>query len=163
MTTVERLLCLGGCLAAIASALPASAQNQAAGLRTSDLLSVQLYAVGGAFVPLGGNSTVSALDVSTVPGATSSVSGGASSIKPLLGALDNDVLQISLKISKQVLESCGKLAAAKAERDLRSVRLDRLKDRASHLSVPTPFRPLLYGLRLHIDMVRQEARKSTSP
>ena len=38
-------------------------------------------------------------------------------------------------------------------------RLDRLKDRASHLSVPTPFRPLVYSLRLHIDMVREEAQK----
>jgi RND family efflux transporter MFP subunit len=46
----------------------------------------------------------------------------------LLGTLDNDVLQISLKISKQVLDSRGKLAAAKAERDLRAVRLDRLKE-----------------------------------
>jgi membrane fusion protein (multidrug efflux system) len=46
----------------------------------------------------------------------------------LLGTLDSDVLQISLKISKQVLASHGKLAAAKAERDLRSVRLDRLKE-----------------------------------
>src|SRR5436305_4449141 len=46
----------------------------------------------------------------------------------LLGALDNDVLQISLKISKQVLESRGKLAAAKAERDLRAVRAARLKE-----------------------------------
>jgi RND family efflux transporter MFP subunit len=46
----------------------------------------------------------------------------------LLGALDNNVLQISLKISQQVLQSRGKLAAAKAERDLRSVRLDRLKE-----------------------------------
>jgi len=42
-------------------------------------------------------------------------------------------------------------------------RLDRLKDRASHLSVPTPFRPLVYSLRLHIDMVRQEAQKLVSP
>jgi membrane fusion protein (multidrug efflux system) len=46
----------------------------------------------------------------------------------LLASLDSDVLQISLKISKQVLESHGKLAAAKAERDLRAVRLERLKD-----------------------------------
>src|SRR5262245_33002600 len=38
----------------------------------------------------------------------------------LLGALDNDVLQVGLKIAKQVLESRGKLAAAKAERDLRA-------------------------------------------
>jgi RND family efflux transporter MFP subunit len=46
----------------------------------------------------------------------------------LLGTLDNDVLQISLRISQQVLESHGKLAAAKAERDLRSVRLGRLQE-----------------------------------
>ena len=38
-------------------------------------------------------------------------------------------------------------------------RLDSLKDQASHLSVPTSFRPLVYSLRLHIDMVRQEAQK----
>lgn len=38
--------------------------------------------------------------------------------------------------------------------------LDRLEDRASRLSVPTPFKPLVYALRLHIDLVREEARKS---
>ena len=42
-------------------------------------------------------------------------------------------------------------------------RLNQLKDRASHLSVPTPFKPMVYGLRLHIDMVREEAQKSISP
>jgi len=42
-------------------------------------------------------------------------------------------------------------------------RLDRLKDLASHLSVPTPFKPLEYGLRLHIEMVRHEAQKTISP
>jgi hypothetical protein len=36
-------------------------------------------------------------------------------------------------------------------------RLNRLKDHASRLSVPTAFKPLVYSLRLHIDMVRQEA------
>jgi TRAP-type uncharacterized transport system substrate-binding protein len=41
-------------------------------------------------------------------------------------------------------------------------RLDRLKQRASHLSVPTPFKPLVYALRLHIDMVRQEAQKAST-
>jgi TRAP-type uncharacterized transport system substrate-binding protein len=30
-------------------------------------------------------------------------------------------------------------------------RLDRLEDRASHLSVPSAFKPLVYALRLHID------------
>jgi TRAP-type uncharacterized transport system substrate-binding protein len=41
-------------------------------------------------------------------------------------------------------------------------RLDRLRDRASRLSVPTAFRPLVYSLRLHIDMVREEARKDSA-
>ena len=42
-------------------------------------------------------------------------------------------------------------------------RLDRLELRASRLSVPSAFKPLVYGLRLHIDMVRHAAQKSTSP
>ena len=50
-------------------------------------------------------------------------------------------------------------APTRAQRDLFE-RLDRLKDRAMHLSVPTPFKPLVYSLRLHIDMVRQEAQRS---
>jgi TRAP-type uncharacterized transport system substrate-binding protein len=37
--------------------------------------------------------------------------------------------------------------------------LDRLKARASHLRVPTSFRPLLYSLRLHIELVREETQK----
>ena len=41
-------------------------------------------------------------------------------------------------------------------------RLDHLKKRASHLSVPMPFKPLVYALRLHIDMVRQEVQKSVT-
>jgi len=41
-------------------------------------------------------------------------------------------------------------------------RLDQLEDRANHLSVPSPFRPLVYGLRLHIDMVRQRSEKTVS-
>jgi TRAP-type uncharacterized transport system substrate-binding protein len=42
-------------------------------------------------------------------------------------------------------------------------RLDRLEDRASRLSVPSAFKPLVYALRLHIDMVRHQAQKSFSP
>ena len=42
-------------------------------------------------------------------------------------------------------------------------RLDRLKERASRLSVPATFKPLVYALRLHLDMVRQEVQKSISP
>jgi TRAP-type uncharacterized transport system substrate-binding protein len=41
-------------------------------------------------------------------------------------------------------------------------RLNQLKHRASRLSVPTPFKPLVYALRLHIDMVRQEVQKSVT-
>jgi hypothetical protein len=37
-------------------------------------------------------------------------------------------------------------------------RLNRLEDRASHLSVPSAFKPQVYALRLHIDMVRHQAR-----
>jgi hypothetical protein len=40
--------------------------------------------------------------------------------------------------------------------------LDSLKQRASQLSVPTPFKPLVYALRLHIDMVREEAQKAST-
>jgi hypothetical protein len=42
-------------------------------------------------------------------------------------------------------------------------RLDRLEERASRLSVPSEFKPLVYALRWHIDMVRQQAKKSVSP
>jgi len=42
-------------------------------------------------------------------------------------------------------------------------RLDRLEDRANRLSVPSAFKPLVYALRLHIDMVRHNAQKSISP
>ena len=41
-------------------------------------------------------------------------------------------------------------------------RLNRLEDRASHLSVPSAFKPQVYALRLHIDMVRHQAQKSIS-
>ncbi len=54
--------------------------------------------------------------------------GDAVNSGQLLGTLDNEVLQISLKLAKQVLESQGKLAGAKAERDLRAQRLQRLRE-----------------------------------
>jgi hypothetical protein len=38
-------------------------------------------------------------------------------------------------------------------------RLDRLDDRASRLSVPTSFRPLVYVLRSHVAMVREHVQK----
>jgi hypothetical protein len=51
--------------------------------------------------------------------------------------------------------------ASRAREDF-IARLDRLKDRAMRLSVPMPFKPLVYALRLHIDMVYNEARKVIS-
>jgi hypothetical protein len=41
-----------------------------------------------------------------------------------------------------------------------SHRLDRLEEQARLLPVPAAFRPLLYGLRLHINVVREKAQKS---
>lgn len=41
-------------------------------------------------------------------------------------------------------------------------RLDRLDYRATHLSVPSPFKPLVYGLRMHIRLVREEVKKLSS-
>jgi TRAP-type uncharacterized transport system substrate-binding protein len=38
-------------------------------------------------------------------------------------------------------------------------RLNLLDERASHLSVPASYKPLVYSLRLHIDMVRAEAQR----
>jgi TRAP-type uncharacterized transport system substrate-binding protein len=38
-------------------------------------------------------------------------------------------------------------------------RLDRLEDRASRFRLPVSFRPLLYALRLHINVVRQRLQK----
>lgn len=38
-------------------------------------------------------------------------------------------------------------------------RLDQLRDRASRISIPTAFEPLVYSLRLHIDMVRDLIEK----
>lgn len=38
-------------------------------------------------------------------------------------------------------------------------RLGQLEQRASHLSLPISFQPLVYGLRLHIDVVRQRFQK----
>jgi hypothetical protein len=57
---------LGACSIAIMLACPASAQSPQddAGVRAryNDLLAVQLYAVGGGFIPLGINSAVTGID-----------------------------------------------------------------------------------------------------
>jgi len=63
---------------------------------------------------------------------------------------------------KRVEVDLSSAAPSRAQKDLIE-RLDRLKDRATRLSVPTPFKPLVYSLRLHIDMVREEAQKSIAP
>ena len=49
------------------------------------------------------------------------------------------------------------LLSRKAQDDVTDLtaRLDRLEDRASHFRLPVSFRPLLYALRLHINLVRQ--------
>ena len=57
-------------------------------------------------------------------------------------------------------DEMSKAAPGQDRNDLHR-RLDRLEDRVSRLSVPTAFRPLVYSLRLHIDMVRDAARRVT--
>lgn len=39
-------------------------------------------------------------------------------------------------------------------------RLHQLNGQVSRLSVPTSFRPLVYSLRVHIDMVREELQRA---
>jgi TRAP-type uncharacterized transport system substrate-binding protein len=53
-------------------------------------------------------------------------------------------------------------ASARGRRDDFIERLNRLETRASHLSVPLAFRPLVYALRHHIDLVRQKSEKPIS-
>jgi hypothetical protein len=40
------------------------------------------------------------------------------------------------------------------------VRLDRLDDQANHLKLPVAYASMLYGLRNHIDLVRERLQKS---
>jgi hypothetical protein len=58
------------------------------------------------------------------------------------------------------LEDEMRLAAPAAPSKDLLERLDNLNERASRLSVPNAFKPLVYALRLHIGMVRQQALKS---
>ena len=53
------------------------------------------------------------------------------------------------------------LGARKAQEDVTDLvaRLGRLEDRASHFRLPVSFRPLLYALRLHINLVREQLQK----
>ena len=52
------------------------------------------------------------------------------------------------------------LGSRKAQQDVTDLvaRLNRLEDRASHFRLPVSFRPLLYALRLHINLVRERLR-----
>jgi hypothetical protein len=88
MASIKRFMQLAGWLAAATFAGPVAAQSQDTSLRTSDLLAVQAYVVGGAFVPFNKNSNVTGVDITNGPGAFAiqSQSGGGSSITPLLGA-----------------------------------------------------------------------------
>ena len=88
---LSNLAQVGACLAAIMLACPADAQSQqdSTGLRTryGDLLSVQVYAVGGGFIPFGTTSNVTGVDATFDPGdfLISNQSGASSSATPLLG------------------------------------------------------------------------------
>jgi hypothetical protein len=89
---LSNLAQVGACLAAIMLACPADAQSQpdGTGLRTgyANFLAVQVYAVGGGFIPFGTNSNVTGIDATIDPSnlLIANQSGGSSSITPLLGA-----------------------------------------------------------------------------
>ena len=53
------------------------------------------------------------------------------------------------------------LGARKAQEDVTDLvaRLGRLEGRASHFRLPASFRRLLYALRLHINLVREQLQK----
>jgi hypothetical protein len=78
---------VGACLVAIMLAYPADAQSST-GSRTGDLLAVQVYAVGGGFIPFGINGNVTGVDQTFGPGnfLISNQSGGSSAATPLFGA-----------------------------------------------------------------------------
>lgn len=66
-----------------------------------------------------------------------------------------------LYVELKRLEDEMLLVGANRSREDYLDRLNRLTERASRLRVPTAFRPLVYGLRLHIDMIRQEVERSS--
>ena len=63
-----------------------------------------------------------------------------------------------LRLLEDELSSAGSIKADKKYIE----QLDRIEDRISHYWLPPSLRPLLYDLRLHISMVREEAQKSAS-
>jgi TRAP-type uncharacterized transport system substrate-binding protein len=58
----------------------------------------------------------------------------------------------------------GEMASAWPPSDSKALieRLERLEKRANNLSLPQPYLPLLYALKLHISMVRQQIREDTA-
>jgi hypothetical protein len=82
-----KLAQVGACLATIMLACPADAQSQQDITGYGDLLSIQVYAVGGGFIPFGTNSNVTGVDATFDPSnlLISNQSGGSSSATPLLG------------------------------------------------------------------------------
>jgi hypothetical protein len=83
---------IGACLAALMLACPAGAQSpqDGSGARTGygDLTSVQVYAVGGGFIPFGTNGNVTGVDQTFAPDSAliANQSGGSSAVTPLFGA-----------------------------------------------------------------------------
>ncbi len=73
-------------LTAMLLAYPADAQGQrdGTGLRTDDLLSIQVYVVGGGFIPFASSSNLTGIDASVGPGSSQS-GGGSPSVAPLVG------------------------------------------------------------------------------
>ena len=68
-------------------------------------------------------------------------------------------LYFELKVLDQELSS----DLADEHREACFHRLNRLEERARLLPVPTALGPILYGLRLHINVVREKAQKLTPP
>jgi TRAP-type uncharacterized transport system substrate-binding protein len=66
----------------------------------------------------------------------------------------------SLYSELKTLEDGLTSGSARPETENVIERLDGLEDRASRLSLPRSYRPLLYDLRSHISMVRQKAGKT---
>ena len=89
---LSKLAQICACLGAIMLACPADAQSpeDGAGSRTGydNFLAIQVYAIGGGFIPFSTNSNVTGVDATFGPGnlLIGNQSGGSSSATPLLGA-----------------------------------------------------------------------------
>jgi TRAP-type uncharacterized transport system substrate-binding protein len=64
------------------------------------------------------------------------------------------------KLYSELMQLEDDMASSRSHRaDDYLARLDQLEQRASHLSLPLPFLPMVYALRAHIAVVRQEIEK----